>query len=233
MGSHEGLKPWKAAPAWLDDNPLTPNEEYFKRVDEVVAMAARYNMVLVIGCTTRRTRKGPDNASECKAMGQMAGTTLQACNEHRLGHVPARGPGFEEVIHAIVQGLLDGDGGAHLITMHPDPGPKSSSFMHSEPWLSFNTIQTWSSELLNYGMVAADYKRPPQSRWSAAKPGTSRRTARHPFSAAAPGTGHALQAGSIRLGTQATGCPRPPGEKWWDTPGALADEGARRRLQVD
>jgi len=33
--------------------------------------------------------------------------------------------------------------------------------MHTEFWLSFNTLQTWSTDLMNYDMVIADYKRIP------------------------------------------------------------------------
>ena len=65
------------------------------------------------------------------------------------------------IIRAAVKGLTEGDSGNHLITMHPDPSPKSSSFMHSEPWLSFNTLQTWSSSIMNYDMVRADVKKTP------------------------------------------------------------------------
>src|SRR3974390_2849263 len=35
--------------AWLDNNPLTPNEEYFKRVDAIVTEAGECGAILVIG----------------------------------------------------------------------------------------------------------------------------------------------------------------------------------------
>jgi hypothetical protein len=65
------------------------------------------------------------------------------------------------VIRGTVQGILESDGGNHLITMHPDPSPASSSFMHTEFWLSFNTLQTWSTDMMNYDMVRSDYVRLP------------------------------------------------------------------------
>ena len=65
------------------------------------------------------------------------------------------------MIRTAVQGILENDKGAHLITMHPDPSPASSSFMHTEFWLSFNTLQTWSTDLMNYEMVRSDYIRLP------------------------------------------------------------------------
>ena len=67
----------------------------------------------------------------------------------------------DSVVMAIVKGIKEGDGGSHLITIHPDPGPVSSSIMHSQPWLSFNTIQTWTSNFTNYEMVAKDYAKTP------------------------------------------------------------------------
>src|SRR6185503_9012397 len=42
-----------------------------------------------------------------------------------------------------------------------DPAPASSSWIHDEPWLSFNTLQTFQSDHLNYTMVAADRARTP------------------------------------------------------------------------
>ena len=46
---------------------------------------------------------------------------------------------------------------AHLITFKPDPAPYSSSFLHDEPWLSFDSMQTWKSVELIYPMVTHDY----------------------------------------------------------------------------
>jgi hypothetical protein len=65
------------------------------------------------------------------------------------------------MIRTAVQGILDNDKGNHMITMHPDPSPASSSFMHAEFWLSFNTLQTWNTDLSNYDMVRSDYVRMP------------------------------------------------------------------------
>jgi hypothetical protein len=68
---------------------------------------------------------------------------------------------YATVIRGTVSGILESDKGSHYITMHPDPSPASSSFMHTEFWLSFNTLQTWSTDLMNYDMVRSDYARLP------------------------------------------------------------------------
>jgi hypothetical protein len=76
---------------------------------------------------------------------------------------PKAEPDFVPVCRELAAGLQQGDGGAHIITVHPDPSPASSSFIHSEPWLSFNSIQTWKDAQLIGPMVTHDYElRPPK-----------------------------------------------------------------------
>ncbi|MDF2958688.1 MAG: hypothetical protein K0S39_423 [Paenibacillus sp.] len=70
-----------------------------------------------------------------------------------------------EIIHSMARGIMDGDGGRHLITFHP-PGNFSSSFyVHDENWLNFNMIQSGHGEEVrvqaNYIKVAEDYNRIP------------------------------------------------------------------------
>jgi hypothetical protein len=66
------------------------------------------------------------------------------------------------VLNQIIEGIHDGDGGNHLITIHPDPSPTSSSFFYPAQWLSFNTLQTWNTGFINYTMVLRDYMNIPQ-----------------------------------------------------------------------
>ncbi len=46
-----------------------------------------------------------------------------------------------EIIRAMARGLRLGDGGAHLITLHPNGGEGSSKWFHNEDWLDFNLRQ--------------------------------------------------------------------------------------------
>jgi len=64
---------------------------------------------------------------------------------------------FVPVIQELAAGLREGDGGRHLISLKPDPSPYSSSFLHAESWLDFNSMQTWNAVKLIYPMVAHDY----------------------------------------------------------------------------
>ena len=52
---------------------------------------------------------------------------------------PEAKPEFVPVLRELAAGLREGDGGRHLITFKPDPSPYSSSFIHDEEWLDFNS----------------------------------------------------------------------------------------------
>jgi len=64
---------------------------------------------------------------------------------------------FVPILRELAAGLHEGDGGFHLITFKPDPAPYSSSFIHGENWLAFNSMQTWNRVNLIYPMVSKDY----------------------------------------------------------------------------
>ncbi len=161
-GSAMGMKPWEDLPAWLQNNPLTPNEKYFKRADKIIAAAEECDIVLVIGIYhARDVDNSRINAQNVKPWAKWLAQRYKKTKNVVWSMYPHAHPSSQSMIRAAVQGVLEGDGGAHLITMHPDPSPTSSSFMHGESWLSFNTLQTWSSDVLNYDMVTADYMRTP------------------------------------------------------------------------
>ena len=74
---------------------------------------------------------------------------------------PQAKPEFVPVLRELAAGLHEGDGGSHLITFKPDPAPFSSSFIHGESWLDFDSMQTWKSVELIYPMVTKDYNLTP------------------------------------------------------------------------
>jgi hypothetical protein len=158
----KGMKPWKEQQAWLDNNPLTPNEEYFKRADAIVAAAEENGIILVLGVYHAKDNDfNRISASNVKLWARWLSQRYKNANNIVWSMYPHADPASEPVVRAAVRGLQDGDGGAHLITLHPDPSPTSSSFMHTDFWLSFNTLQTWSTDLMNYDMVRSDYARTP------------------------------------------------------------------------
>ena len=158
----KGMKPWQEQQAWLHNNPLTPNEEYFKRADAIVAAAEEEGIILVLGVYHGRDNDfNRINASNVKVWSRWLSQRYKNAKNVVWSMYPHADPASEPVVRAAVRGLQDEDGGAHLITLHPDPSPTSSSFMHTDFWLSFNTLQTWSTDLMNYDMVRSDYKRIP------------------------------------------------------------------------
>jgi hypothetical protein len=67
------------------------------------------------------------------------------------------------VLRAMALGLRKGDGGKHLITLHPCGGCGSSQWFHSEDWLDFNMRQNGHvAEFTGrYDKTRADYDRTP------------------------------------------------------------------------
>lgn len=67
------------------------------------------------------------------------------------------------IVHAMAEGIREGDGGNHLMTLHPVGGTSSSAQVHDEAWLDFNMIQSCHNHTIrdNYLLVKADYDRQP------------------------------------------------------------------------
>jgi hypothetical protein len=150
---------------WLNDDPTKPNPAYFNHVDAVLRLAEANGLQLLIGVyhQTYGSRMTVANARSWAAW--------VARRYHDFANIlwtiyPKAAESYRPLISEIAHGIQDGDQGRHLISAHPDPSPASSSFLHGEPWLSFNSIQVWNALELVYPMTLADWMRKP------AKPGT-------------------------------------------------------------
>ena len=161
MGVGDGTKPnvYGQKP-WIDDNPLTPNEAYFKNVDAVLKIAGgeqRQHLDDPLPSALPQAHHG----GQRPGLGEMAGAAVQGRAEYRLVHDaggqagvcarPARAGGRPARRRRR----------RHLITFKPDPAPYSSSFIHDEKWLDFDSMQTWKSVELIYPMVTQDYNLKP------------------------------------------------------------------------
>ena len=161
-GIMNGVNHQNPVNAWLNQNPLTPNEEYFKRTDSIISIAAEYGIMLVIGVYhAMDVEKGRITIQNAKAWATWLSQRYK--NEKNIiwSMYPHADSSSLPIIKEIIAGITEGESGTHLITMHPDPSPKSSSFMQQEEWLSFNTLQTWNSNFINYQMVQTDYEKMP------------------------------------------------------------------------
>jgi hypothetical protein len=157
MGVGDGTKPnVHGEKPWHDNNPLTPNEGYFKNVDAVVQIARENNLNISMTLYHQRYRKfiTLDNA---RAWARWVARRYKDVPTIVWSMTPEAKPEFVPVLRELAAGLREGDGGSHLITFKPDPAPYSSSFIHGEKWLDFDSMQTWKSVELIYPMVSKDY----------------------------------------------------------------------------
>jgi hypothetical protein len=153
MANKNGHKPW------LNDDPATPNDVYFRDVDRLVAFAQKQGLVLAMlptwgyyvndqpVITTRNAR----------TYGRWLGARYKnAPNVIWVNGGDRIATGFEEVYRELARGLREGDAGAHLITYHPCGWRSSSQYFHEDQWLDFNMIETWTEWSKIYPAVIAD-----------------------------------------------------------------------------
>ena len=155
-GVGDGTRPSAAGQKpWVNDDPLAPNEAYFKTVDAAVASARENNVVISMTIYHQRWRK---LITEKNGRGWATWLARRYKDVPTLlwSMTPEARPEFAPVLRELAAGLRAGDGGAHLVTFKPDPAPYSSSFLHEEPWLDFDVMQVWKSINLIYPMVTRD-----------------------------------------------------------------------------
>ena len=140
---------------WVNDDPLTPNEAYFKSVDSVIQSARENNVVISLTLFHQRWRK-LITEKNARAWAKWLAARYKDVPTIVWSMTPEAKKEFVPVLKELAAGLAEGDGNSHLITFKPDPAPYSSSFLHEESWLSFNAMQTWKSVDLIYPMVTKD-----------------------------------------------------------------------------
>ncbi len=145
---------------WANDNPLTPNEAYFKNVDSVIGFAREKNVVISLTLYHQRWRNRI-TAQNARAWAKWLAQRYRDVPNIVWTMTPEARDEFVPVLRELAAGLREGDGGAHLITFKPDPAPYSSSFIHKEEWLDFDSMQVWRSLNLIYPMVTKDYNLEP------------------------------------------------------------------------
>lgn len=152
-----------------DQDPTRPNEKYFEHVDWIVNCAA--SLGLVIGMLpTWGDKVNPKWAKNSKVIftpqnamvfGEFLGKRYKDKPIIWIlgGDRPIESNEHLSVWRAMAAGLRRGDGGRHLISYHPQGGHHSSQWLHNEPWLDFNMIQSGHHQRdgANYEMIARDY----------------------------------------------------------------------------
>ncbi|HET6382836.1 MAG TPA: DUF4038 domain-containing protein [Armatimonadota bacterium] len=157
LGVGDGTNPNLAGEKpWNNDDPLRPNEGYFTNVDAVVRMARENDLIISMTLYHQRYRQSI-TAENARAWACWLANRYRDASNIVWSMTPEARPEFTPVLRELAAGLREGDGGSHLVTFKPDPAPYSSSFLHNEPWLDFNSMQTWASVELIYPMVTKDY----------------------------------------------------------------------------
>jgi len=158
LGVGDGTTPnFSGEIPWRNDNPATPNEAFFERADKVVEAAHRKGLVLVVG-VYHQTMGNRVNTRNARMWAQWVAERYRDAPNVVWSMYPAAEPEYTPLVRELAAGLQLGDGGAHLITVHPDPSPASSStYWHREGWLGFNSMQPWRYVELMYSMIGRDY----------------------------------------------------------------------------
>ncbi len=161
MGVGDGTKPnVHGEKPWLNDNPLTPNEAYFRNVDSVIGIAREHDVVFSVTLYHQRYRKFI-TLDKARAWAKWLASRYRDVPNIVWSMTPEAKDEFVPVLRELAAGLAEGDGEIHLITFKPDPAPYSSSFIHEENWLAFNSMQTWKSVELIWPFVTKDYNLTP------------------------------------------------------------------------
>jgi len=145
---------------WVNNDPLTPNEAYFKNVDSVIRIARDNNLVFSVTLYHQRYRKCI-TLENARAWARWLAQRYKDVPNIVWSMTPEAKQEFVPILRELAAGLHEGDGGYHIITFKPDPAPYSSSFIHDEGWLDFNSMQTWNGVKLIYPMVTKDYNLKP------------------------------------------------------------------------
>ncbi len=144
---------------WLNKDPATPNEAYFRDVDRLVTFAAQKGVVLAMLPTWGFYVNDEPTITmkNARTYGRWLGARFKNAPNIIWVNGGDRVPtGFESVYRELAHGLRDGDAGAHLITYHPCGWRSSSQFFHNDDWLSFNMIETWTEWAKIYPAIVAD-----------------------------------------------------------------------------
>ena len=157
-----------------DNDPLQPVEAYWAHVDWVVARANALGLVIGFLPTwgdkwncVGRWGIGPEIFAPANAEGYGAwlGARYRGADLVWIlgGDRPFDRQAHLDIIDAMAAGLARGDGGAHLMTLHPCGGQHSADNVHDRAWLAFNMVQSGHSRLYtaNWAMLAKDWARTP------------------------------------------------------------------------
>jgi len=156
----------------VDNDPLKPNEEFFRHVDWIVSHANAAGLYIGMLPTwgdkwNKAWGAGPEifTPENATAYGEWLGRRYRAAGLVWIlgGDRAVENDRQKEILRAMARGLRQGDGGAHLVTFHPTGGCGSAQWFHNEDWLDFNMRQNGHQAEFTgrYDQTRADYDRSP------------------------------------------------------------------------
>ena len=108
---------------WIDDDPLTPNEGYFKHVDAVVQIARENNLVHLDDDVPSALSPRSSRMEKARAWAKWVARRYKDAPNIVWSMTPEAKSEFAPVLRELAAGLREGDGGRHLMTFKPDPAP--------------------------------------------------------------------------------------------------------------
>ena len=191
----------------LDNDPARPDvregpaDDYWDHVDYVVGKANALGLYVGFLPTwgdkwNRKWGVGPEifTSANAASYGEWLGRRYR---DHGViwilgGDRPVETEAHKEILRAMDRGLRKGDGGSHLVTLHPTGGEGSSTYFPGEDWLDFNMRQNGHvAEFTGrYDQTHADYDRTPPKPVVDGEPIYED----HPVSFKAPELGHSIAA---------------------------------------
>ncbi len=161
----------------LDNDPARPDvkagpqNDYWDHVDYSVNKAESAGLYLGFLPTwgdkwNKKRGQGPEvfTAANAAIYGEWLGRRYKdkAIIWILGGDRPVENDTHRAILAAMAAGLRKGDGGAHLITLHPPGGHGSAEWVHDEPWLDFNMRQNGHvAEYERHAKTRVDYDRTP------------------------------------------------------------------------
>ena len=158
LGQGDGSRPNAYGEKPLrNDDALTPNEAYFKNVDAVVRAAREQDLVISMSIYHQSYRKHIP-LEKARAWAKWLAERYRDAPNIVWSSTPEATKEFVPILRELAAGLREADKSRRLITFKPDPAPApSSSFIHDEEWLDFNSMQVWNAVKQIYPMVTKDY----------------------------------------------------------------------------
>jgi hypothetical protein len=154
----------------MDDDPTRPNESYFQHVDWIVGKADELGLNVGMLPTWGDKWYKPAGAGgiftpqNARSYGEFLGKRYRDKPIIWIlgGDRAVENDAQRAILRALAEGLRAGDGGSHLITLHPRGQAASSQYFPNEPWLDFHMWQNGHCDLAPvWERIGSDYARTP------------------------------------------------------------------------